>query len=190
MRLHKYLALLLTVALTSATAAQAPRTGNFDVLIKGGTVYDGTGRAPRRVDVAIRGDRIVVIGNLSRARAHNVIDARGLAVAPGFINMLSWSTESLIVDGRSQGEIRQGVTTQIMGEGWSMGPLNERLKKQMIAEQDDIKFDIEWTTLAEYLKYLEKRGVSQNVASFVGATTVRQYVLGESDVQPTEAQLQ
>ncbi|HEX6730869.1 MAG TPA: D-aminoacylase, partial [Pyrinomonadaceae bacterium] len=113
-----------------------------------------------------------------------------LAVAPGFINMLSWSTDSLIADGRSQGEVRQGVTTQIMGEGWSMGPLNARLKKQVVDEQDDIKFDIEWTTLAEYLKYLEKRGVSQNVASFVGATTIRLYVLGEADVQPTPAQLQ
>ena len=153
-------------------------------------VYDGTGRAPRRVDLAIKGDRIVAIGNLRNASARNVVDAGGLAVAPGFINMLSWSTESLIADGRSQGEIRQGVTTQIMGEGWSMGPLNDRLKKFVVAEQDDIKFDIEWTTLAEYLKYLEKRGVSQNVASFVGATTVRLYVLGESDVQPTPAQLQ
>ena len=153
-------------------------------------VYDGTGRAPKRVDIAIKGDRIVAIGNLRRARAQNVVDANGLAVSPGFINMLSWSTESLIADGRSQGEIRQGVTTQIMGEGWSMGPLNERLKKQVIAEQDDIKYDIEWTTLAEYLKYLEKRGVSQNVASFVGATTIRQYVLGDADVQPTPAQLQ
>ena len=190
MRLHKYLALLLTMALPLAAAGQAPRTGDFDVLIKGGMVYDGTGRAPRRVDVAIKGDRIVAIGNLKSARARNVVDARGLAVAPGFINMLSWSTESLIVDGRSQGEIRQGVTTQIMGEGWSMGPLNERLKKQVVAEQGDIRFDIEWTTLAEYLKYLERRGVSQNVASFVGATTVRQYVLGEGDVQPTPAQLQ
>jgi len=190
MQLIKYLALLLTLVLPWAAGGQAPRTGDFDVLIKGGTVYDGTGRAPRRVDVAIKGDRIVAIGNLERARARNVVDARGLAVAPGFINMLSWSTESLIVDGKSQGEIRQGVTTQIMGEGWSMGPLNDRLKKQVVAEQDDIKFDIEWTTLAEYLKYLEKRGVSQNVASFVGATTVRQYVLGEGDVQPTPAQLQ
>ena len=175
MRLHKYLASLLTLVLPWAAGGQVPRTGDFDVLIKGGTVYDGTGRAPRRVDVAIKGDRIVAIGNLKSARARNVVDARGLAVAPGFINMLSWSTESLIADGRSQGEVRQGVTTQIMGEGWSMGPLNERLKKQVVAEQDDIKFDVEWTTLAEYLKYLEQRGVSQNVASFVGATTVRQY---------------
>ena len=168
MQLHRYLALLLTLALPLAAVGQAARSEDVDVLIKGGTVHDGTGRAPRRVDVAIKGDRIVAMGNLRRTSARNVVDASGLAVAPGFINMLSWSTESLIVDGRSQGEIRQGVTTQIMGEGWSMGPLNERLKKQVVAEQDDIKFDIEWTTLAEYLRYLEKRGVSQNVASFVG----------------------
>ncbi len=190
MRLNKYLAFLLTLTFPLTAFSQAVRPADFDVLIKNGTVYDGTGRAPRRVDIAIKGDRIVAIGNLRRARASTVVDARGFAVAPGFINMLSWSTESLIVDGRSQGEVRQGVTTQIMGEGWSMGPWNERLKKQVVAEQDDIKFEIEWTTLAEYLIYLEKRGVSQNVASFVGATTVRQYVLGESDVQPTPAQLQ
>ena len=187
---HKYLVLLLILAAPLTVLGQTVQSGDFDVLIKGGTVYDGTGRAPRRVDVAIKGDRIVGIGNLRRAQAPNIVEARGLAVAPGFINMLSWSTESLIADGRSQGELRQGVTTQIMGEGWSMGPLNERLKKQIVDEQDDIKFDIEWTTLAEYLKYLEKRGVSQNVASFVGATTIRQYVLGEADVQPTPAQLQ
>ena len=190
MRLHKFLALLLVLTLPLAAVGQSARSADLDVIIKDGTVYDGTGRAPRRVDVGIKGDRIVAIGNLRRAQARNVVDARGLAVAPGFINMLSWSTESLIVDGRSQGEVRQGVTTQIMGEGWSMGPLNDRMKKQVVAEQDDIKFDIEWTTLAEYLRYIEKRGVSQNVASFIGATTVRQYVLGEGDVQPTAAQLQ
>ena len=190
MRLDKYFSFLLTLMLPFVAAGQVPQTGDFDVIIQGGMVYDGTGRAPKRVDIAIKEDRIVAIGNLRRARARSVVDAKGLAVAPGFINMLSWSTESLIVDGRSQGEIRQGVTTQIMGEGWSMGPLNERLKKQVVAEQDDIKFDVEWTTLAEYLKYLEKRGVSQNVASFVGATTIRQYVLGDDDVQPTPAQLQ
>jgi len=190
MRLNKSLALLLTLLLPLTAVGQAAQRGDFDVLIKGGTVYDGTGRAPRRADIAIKGDHIVAIGNLRTARARSVVDAHGLAVAPGFINMLSWSTESLIADGRSQGEIRQGVTTQIMGEGWSMGPLNERLKKQVVVEQDDIKFEIEWTTLAEYLRYLEKRGVSQNVASYVGATTIRQYVLGEGDVQPTPAQLQ
>src|SRR5688500_3189280 len=188
MRMHKYLALVMMLMLPFTAAGQT--AADFDVLIKGGMVYAGSGRAPMRVDIGMQGDRIVAIGNLRRARARNVVDANGLAVAPGFINMLSWSTESLIADGRSQGEVRQGVTTQIMGEGWSMGPLNDRLKKQVVAEQDDIKFDVEWTTLAEYLRYLEKRGVSQNVASFVGATTVRQYVLGESDVQPTSAQLQ
>ena len=190
MSFDKYLSFLLLLVLPLVAGGQVPRAGDFDVLIKNGMVYDGTGRAPKRVDIAIKDDRIVAVGNLRRARARNVVDANGLAVAPGFINMLSWSTESLIADGLSQGELRQGVTTQIMGEGWSMGPLNERLKKQVIAEQDDIKFEIEWTTLAEYLKYLEKRGVSQNVASFVGATTVRQYVLGDADVQPTPAQLQ
>lgn len=192
MRLHKILALLLALAtsLPFAAAGQTVQSEDFDVLIKGGMVYDGTGRAPRRVDVAIKGDRIVAVGNLRTARAQNVIDARRLAVAPGFINMLSWSTDSLIADGRSQGELRQGVTTQIMGEGWSMGPLNEQTKRIMIAQQGDIKFDIEWNTLAEYLKYLERRGVSQNVASYVGATTVRMYVLGEKDVQPTPEQME
>jgi N-acyl-D-amino-acid deacylase len=189
-RLNKYVSFLLTLGLPFVAVGQVPRAGNFDVLIRGGMVYDGTGRPPKRVDIALKGDRIVAIGNLRGARARDVVDAKGLAVAPGFINMLSWSTESLIADGRSQGELRQGVTTQIMGEGWSMGPLNDRLKKQVVAEQDDVKFDIEWTTLAEYLSYLEKRGVSQNVASFVGATTIRQYVLGDADVQPTPAQLQ
>lgn len=187
--LKEILALFLIIILPILVVAQRqPQT--FDVIIRGGTVYDGTGGPGRLVDVGIRGDRIVALGNLARASGATVIDAKGLAVAPGFINMLSWSTESLIVDGRSQGEIRQGVTTQIFGEGWSMGPLNDRLKRQMIAEQGDVKFDIEWTTLAEYLEYLEKRGVSPNVASYVGATTVRMYVLGEADVQPTPAQLE
>jgi N-acyl-D-amino-acid deacylase len=161
----------------------------FDYLIKGGTVYDGSGSEGRTADVAIRGDRIAGIGDFANANAKNVIDAHGLAVAPGFINMLSWSTESLIQDGRSQSEIRQGVTTEIMGEGESMGPLNDRMKKRMVEQQGDIKYKIEWTTLAEYLRYLEKRGVSCNVASFLGATTVREYVLGENDVQPTAQQL-
>lgn len=163
---------------------------SYDVIIKGGTVYDGTGRKPVRADVGIKDDKIVRIGNLGRANAALVIDASGMAVAPGFINMLSWSTESLLVDPRSLGELKQGVTTQIFGEGWSMGPLNEKMKKQVKDDQGDLKYDIEWTTLADYLNYLEKKGVSQNVASFVGATTVRMYVLGEADVQPTPEQMQ
>ena len=115
-----------------------------------------------------------------------MIDARGLVVAPGFINMLSWSVVSLIQDGRSQSEIRQGVTTEIMGEGESMGPLNDELKKRMLQLFADIKFDIKWNTLAEYLRYL---GISCNVASFLGADTVREYVIGFEDKQPTPQQL-
>ena len=188
---HRFLILLLTLAvfLTTTTFAQT-KPQVFDVLIKNGIVYDGTGTPGKRVDVGIRADKIVAVGNLSKAKAQTIIDAKNLAVAPGFINMLSWSTESLIVDGRSLGELKQGVTTQIMGEGWSMGPLNDRLKKLTVDEQGDIKYSVEWTTLADYLKYLERRGVSQNVGSFVGATTIRQYVLGDADVQPTPAQLE
>ncbi len=160
------------------------------MIIKNGTIYDGTGGKSFKADVGIKDDKITAIGNLSKKRAKSVVDASGLAVAPGFINMLSWSTESLIVDPRSMSELKQGVTTQIFGEGWSMGPLNDRLKKQIKADQGDLKFDIEWTTLAEYLQYLEKRGVSQNVASFIGATTIRMYVIGEEDRQPTADQLE
>lgn len=162
----------------------------FDVIIRGGTVYDGTGRPGVRVDVGITGDQIAAVGNLRNAQAKTTVDATGMAVAPGFINMLSWSTESLIIDGRSQGEIRQGVTTQIMGEGWSMGPLNDQMKHQMKEDQGDLKFDVEWTTLADYLKYLERRGVSQNVASYIGATTIRINVIGLEDKQPTPEQME
>ncbi len=164
--------------------------GSFDVIVKGGLVYDGTGGPARRADVGIRGDRIAAIGDLGKATAPTVLEADGLAVSPGFINMLSWSTESLIVDGRSQGEVREGVTTQIMGEGESMGPLTDAMKKRMKEEQGDIRYDITWTTLGEYLAFLERKGVAQNVASYLGAATVRSYVLGLGDVQPTPAQME
>ncbi len=179
---------ILGICVLAAGAPAVPRS--FDVIIRGGTVYDGTGAPGRRADVALSGDRIAFVGDLTGKQAKQVVDARGLAVAPGFINMLSWSTDSLIVDGSSQGEIRQGVTTEIMGEGWSMGPLNEAMKKRMKDGQGDIQYDITWTTLGEYLTFLEKKGVSPNVASFVGATTVRQHVLGEGDSQPTPEQLE
>jgi N-acyl-D-amino-acid deacylase len=167
-------------------AADAP----FDVIIKGGTVYDGTGGEGRVADVAIRGDRIAGVGNFAKASAKKTIDAHGLAVAPGFINMLSWSNESLIQDGRSQSEIRQGVTTEIMGEGESMGPVNDRVRESMLKQQADIKYEIKWNTLAEYLQYLEKRGVSCNVASFIGATTIRANVIGFEDKQPTPEEME
>lgn len=187
--MKKLLALMLLLSLPSGLPAQS-RGPEFDLLIRNGTVYDGTGGPPLRADVAIKGDRIIAIGKLSASRAREVIDASGLAVAPGFINMLSWSTESLIEDGRSQGEIRQGVTTQIFGEGESMGPLNARMKQRIISEQGDLKYEILWTSLAEYLTHLEKRGVSQNVASFIGATTIREYVIGLEDKAPTPEQLE
>ena len=173
-------------------AEQPPSPGinaDFDVIIKGGTVYDGTGAEAKHLDVAIRGDRIAGIGDFGAEQAKSIIDAKGLAVAPGFINMLSWSVASLIQDGRSQSEIRQGVTTEVMGEGFSMGPVNDRVREFILRMQTDIKFDIKWNTLAEYLRYLETRGVSCNVASFIGAATIRAYVIGFENKQPTPEQL-
>jgi N-acyl-D-amino-acid deacylase len=184
-------ALMIALPVTPA-AAQGPRSGSqpitFDVIIRGGEVYDGTGRPPVHADVGIAGDRIAAVGDLRGATATATIDAKGLAVAPGFINMLSHSEVSLIVDGRSMSELKQGITTQIFGE-FSMGPLNEEMKRRIIARQGDIKYDIEWTTLSEYLTWLEKHGISQNVASFIGAPTIREHVIGLDDKPPTPDQL-
>src|SRR5256886_4239144 len=162
---------------------------DFDVIIRNGTLYDGSGGDGQHVDLAIKGDRIAGLGDYSKASAKTIINAKDLAVAPGFINMLSWSTDSLIQDGRSQSELRQGVTTEIMGEGESMGPVNDRVREHMLRAQADIKYDIKWNTLAEYLQYLEKHGISCNVASFIGATTIREYVIGFEDKPPTPEQL-
>ena len=163
---------LLAFSIDSRSTSSSQPTP-FDVVIRGGTVYDGTGAPGRRADVGIQGDRIAAIGDLSGLPATTTVDATGLAVTPGFINMLSWSTESLLIDGRSQGEIREGVTTQIFGEGSSMGPLTPEMKRRAIEQMGDLKYSITWTSLSEYLKQLEERGISQNVASFVGATTIR-----------------
>lgn len=181
------LSVLLAVACGSPQGTSSSAT--YDVVIRGGSIVDGTGGAPFRADLAIRGDRIAAIGQLRNAHGKIELDARGLVVAPGFVNMLSWSNESLLVDGHAQSAVRQGVTTEIMGEGSSMGPLNDTMKRRQRERQTDIKYDIEWTTLGEYLALLERRGVSVNVASFVGAATVRTHVLGETNEQPTSAQL-
>jgi N-acyl-D-amino-acid deacylase len=182
---------VLAALATACTRADPPRPEpQFDVVIRGGTVYDGSGSPGRRADVGITGDRIVAVGDLSQASAKATTDANTLAVAPGFINMLSWSTDSLIADGRSQGEIREGITTQIFGEGSSMGPLNAEMKKRAIEQMGDIKYDITWTTLSEYLTTLERRGVSQNVASYLGATTVREHVIGLEDKKATPEQME
>jgi len=186
--MNKRLALTIAVAGFVASSTAAP-PASYSMLIRGGTIYDGSGGVPYVGDVAIKGDKIVYVGPKAPGRALRVIDAAGKAVSPGFINMLSWSTESLIADGRGLSDTRQGVTLEVMGEGDSMGPWNLEMKRLAVKRQGDIKYPIRWTTLAEYLGYLQRKGITPNVASFVGATTVRVHELGEKDVQPTPAQL-
>lgn len=168
-------------------ACNAP--DSHDVILRNGMIYDGSGAQPYIGDVAFDGDLIVALGDIGKATAATEIDVQGLAVAPGFVNMMSWANESLIEDGHSQSDIRQGVTLEIMGEGESMGPLNDVMKAEMVRLQSDIHYDIEWTTLAEYLEYLERRGISPNVASFIGAATPRSYVMGQDDRPPTAEEL-
>ena len=181
---------IATLVVSTSCRTTAPGTApEYDVIIRGGNVYDGSGAAPVRADVGLRGDEIVTIGDLSQAKAASEVDASGLAVAPGFINMLSWANESLLHDPKSQSDIRQGVTLEIMGEGESMGPLNPSMKKMAAELQADIKYPISWTTLGEYLAFLEKKGTSTNVASFVGATTVRIHELGYADRPPSPEEL-
>src|SRR5580765_6621023 len=183
----KTLLLLLLFAFLFSCKFHHP---DYDKIIRNGMIYDGNGGKPYKADIGIKADTIAFIGNLSGVSAKESIDAKGMAVAPGFINMLSWSNESLLVDGRSESEIRQGVTLEVMGEGTSMGPLNAEMKRRLREGQSDLKYDVAWTTLAQYLAHLEKRGVSTNVASFIGAGTIRTHVLGLEDVQPTADQLQ
>ena len=180
--------ILAAVALGALLTACAPPT-SYDVILRGGTIYDGGGGPPYVGDLALRGDQIAALGEIGRARAPVEIDVEGLAVAPGFINMMSWANESLIEDGRSQSDIRQGVTLEVLGEGESMGPLSEAMKRVMVDLQGDIRYDIEWTTLGEYLELLVRRGVSPNVASFVGTANPRDYVIGQVDRPPTAEEL-
>ena len=184
MRTPTLLALFIATLFTSCGGP------DYDTIIRNGMVYDGSGNAPIAADVAINADTVAFIGDLSDKKAIEEIDAEGMAVSPGFINMLSWATESLIADGRSNSDIRQGVTLEVMGEGWSMGPLSDKMKELSIAEQGDFKYNIEWTTLGEYLQYLEDKGISTNVASFVGATTLRIHEIGFEDREPTSEELE
>src|SRR5687767_1427918 len=151
--MRKTLLLLLSVSCLSGCVTGNHNTA-YDVIIRNGAIYDGNGGAPFKGDIAISGDSIAAVGDLSNAKAKREIDANGLAVAPGFVNMLSWANESLLHDGRSQSDIRQGVTLEILGEGESMGPLNVTMKKDMLSQQADIKYDVPWTTLGEYLDHL------------------------------------
>ena len=175
-------------ALSLATAAVAA-PASYDILIRGGTIYDGSGGAPHVGDVALKGDTIVYVGPRAPGKAARTINATGKAVSPGFINMLSWATESLIADGRGLSDVDQGVTLEVFGEGDSMGPLTPRMRQLALKRQGDIKYPIKWVTLAQYLDWLTRRGISPNVASFIGATTVRVHELGEKDAQPTANQL-
>ena len=161
----------------------------YDVIIRNGVLYDGSGSASYKGDLAINADTIAALGSLKHAHGKLVIDAKNMAIAPGFINMLSWADKSLIEDGLSQSDIRQGVTLEVMGEGWSDGPLNEPMKKDEIEKQGDIKYDISWNTLGGYLDFLEKKGVSTNIASFVGATSLRIYVIGYDNRPPTPEEM-
>lgn len=184
------LLVVLAVSLISCAHGASPlESGQHDVVLRGGTIYDGSGESGYVGDVAIDGDRLVYVGAPGRVRGRIEIDAKGLAVAPGFVNILSWANESLLEDGRGQSDIRQGVTLEVMGEGSSMGPLNDEMKTELVKLQSDVKFPVEWTTLGQYLEHLEKRGVSPNVASFVGAETVRVHEIGRDDVDPTPEQL-
>ena len=186
MRNPSLIATLLALLVFSCCATEP----EYDIVLRNGTLYDGTGAPGAVGDLAIDDDRIAAIGDLGGARGARELDVSGMAVAPGFVNMLSWATSSLIEDGRSRGDIYQGVTLEVFGEGWSEGPLTEEMKRTQRAQQGDIRYDIEWTTLGEYMEFLETKGVSPNIASFVGATTVRIHELGEENRPPTDEELQ
>lgn len=179
----------LSILLIIYCALVSCNTKNYDTIIRNGLVYDGNGGAAFKADIGVKNDTIAFIGDLSKASAKNEVDAKGMAVTPGFINMLSWSPVSLIEDGRSQGEIREGVTLEVFGEGESMGPLNAKMKKDMQDDQPLFKFKVDWNTLGEYMQSMEKRGISCNIASFVGATTIRTNVIGEDNRAPSPAEL-
>jgi N-acyl-D-amino-acid deacylase len=183
-----FLALLaITLLLYSSCSRQG--AVEYDLLIRNAVIYDGSGKEPVQGMVAVNGDTIAAAGILENAKGKQEIDARGMAVSPGFINMLSWATESLIEDGRAMSDIMQGVTLEVMGEGWSMGPWNDEMKDYEKRTQGDIRYDIQWTTLGEYMQFLERKGVTPNIASFVGATTVRMHEIGFEDRPPTAEEL-
>ncbi len=177
----------LVLVLLSAVACQ--RSVEYDLILRGGNLYDGSGDRPRMADIAIRNDTIAAIGDLSKAHGKAEINARGLAVAPGFINMMSQAGQTLIVDGKAQSDIRQGITLEVLGEGESMGPLSPRMKEALLKGQGDTRNDVGWTTLDEFLRFIENRGITPNVASFIGAATPRIHVIGYDDRPPTEEEL-
>ncbi len=187
-RVSTWVSVIVPLVLPLSCAAAGANT-EYDIVVKGGTIYDGTGSVPYVGDVAVKGDRIAYVGKPRTLRAKRTIDAHGLAVAPGFINMLSQAQESIFADGREESDLFQGVTLEVTGEGDSMGPLTDQMAARSAAAQSDIKYNINWRTLGQYLEGRERAGMSLNLASFVGASTAREYVLGENDVQPSSEQL-
>lgn len=181
---------LTAIGVTWLAACSSPPAGvDYDVILLNGTIYDGLGGEPYVADLAIDGGRIAAIGDLSDRQGAMEYDVDGLAVAPGFINMLSWATVSLIADGRGMSDIMQGVTLEVMGEGESMGPLNDAMRADLIDSQGEITYDVPWTTLGEYLDHLVERGISPNVASYIGAGTVRIHEVGYDDRPATPGEL-
>jgi N-acyl-D-amino-acid deacylase len=180
----------IALALLLAACQVKPPAPEFDVIVRNGTIYDGSGQQPSKGDIGVRGQHITAIGDLAKAHAAREVDAAGMAVAPGFVNMLSWAPDSLYIDGRSQSDIRQGVTLEVFGEGESLGPLTDEIRKADLAAQGDLKHPIDWTTLGEGLDALVKKGISPNIASFVGAATIREHEVGYVDRAPTPAELQ
>ena len=176
--------LLLSLFFQSCSSAL-----EYDVIIRNAVIFDGTGNTPVKGDIGINKDTIAFIGDLKMNKGKKEFDAKGLAISPGFVNMLSWATVSLLADGRAMSDIKQGVTLEVMGEGNSMGPLNEAMRKEELDGQGDIKYEVYWRTLGEYLTGLEKKGVSPNIASFVGATSLRIHELGYENRKPTNGEL-
>ncbi|MCW0197769.1 amidohydrolase family protein [Sphingopyxis sp.] len=186
-RIRRWGATLAALLLAGCAASQPP---SYDLLIRHGTIVDGSGRAAFTGDVAVRGDRIAYVGAHAPGTARRTIDAAGKAVAPGFINMLSWATESLLIDGRGESDLRQGVTLEVMGEGSSMGPLTPTMAKALVAQQEEgLRYPVRWTTLGGYLDHVAAQGVAPNIASFLGAATAREMVLGDTAAAPDPAQL-
>jgi len=186
--MRQILLAVLAVLASGAPALGLAASPQHDVIIRDGLIYDGSGKPPYPGELTIDGDRITYVGRHATGHARTEVDAHGKAVAPGFINMLAHPEESLLADGRALSDLSQGVTLEVMGED-SMGPLTPHMKELAKQRQSDIHYDVDWTTLGEYLDKLQKRGIAPNVASFVGAGTVRTNVLGEADVQPTQEQL-
>jgi N-acyl-D-amino-acid deacylase len=182
-----YFLIIIFISLQFTSCTSPDR---YDLIVRNAKIIDGSGEASYLGDLGVRADTIAAIGDLSKATGENEIDAEGKVISPGFINMLSWAVESLIEDGKSEGDIRQGVTLEVFGEGESYGPLTEASKQALIDAQGDIKYEVTWESLAEYLDFLEKKGISTNVASFIGATTLRINTVGFEDRAATTAELE